>query len=199
MGAANLGPAQLVAWLGAGVLAAFISLAFVQCAAIDADVGGSYAYARAAFGPLVGYLAGWSLYVGEWVALPVFPLAFVSYLGRLVTLGAAPKLAVEVALVFAITGVNVLGARKGALVNDLLTLAKLVPLAAFIVLGIVFFAVRADVAHAHLTPFAPLGFGGFGTALLPIFWAYAGFELAVLPAAEVDRPRRNLPLGSRSA
>jgi hypothetical protein len=42
MGASSLGPAQLVAWLVAGVLAALIALAFVQCAAIDSNVGGSY-------------------------------------------------------------------------------------------------------------------------------------------------------------
>src|SRR5438552_3722594 len=80
MGATFLGPAQLIAWLAAGALSAVIALAFVQCSAIDPDVGGSYAYARTAFGPLPGFVAGWALYIGEGVALPVFPLAFVNYL-----------------------------------------------------------------------------------------------------------------------
>jgi amino acid transporter len=72
LGAAYLGPAQLVAWVAAGVLAAIIALAFVQCAAIYPEIGGSYAYARQAFGKFVGFLAGWALHVGEWVALPIF-------------------------------------------------------------------------------------------------------------------------------
>ena len=55
LGAADLGPAQLVAWVVADLLAAFIALAFAQCAAICPQVGGSYAYTRAAFGPLLGF------------------------------------------------------------------------------------------------------------------------------------------------
>src|SRR5579875_4187022 len=72
MGAAFLGPAQLVAWLVAGVLAALIALAFIQCAVLCPEVGGSYAYTRQAFGPTAGFIAGWALYAGEWIALPVF-------------------------------------------------------------------------------------------------------------------------------
>ncbi len=196
MGAASLGPAQLVAWVVAGVLAAFIALAFVQCAAIDPDVGGSYAYARSAFGPLVGFLAGWALYVGEWVALPVFPIAFVNYLHRVFPdLTAATDIPVKVGLVAVITVANLVGVKKGARINDLLSVAKLVPLLLLIVLAIAFTIVRPHQAGGHLQPFAPLGWGGFGKAIVPIFWAYAGFELAVLPAAEVRDPRRTLPQG----
>lgn len=197
MGAQFLGPAQLVAWLAAGVLAALIALAFVQCAAIDSDVGGSYAYARTAFGPFVGFLAGWALYVGEWVALPVFPLAFVNYANRLLPddMPAPAATFVKVALIATVTAVNVFGVRKGARLNDVLTIGKLVPLAVLILFGLAFAAFRHGQVSAHLHPFAPLGWGDFGSAIVPIFWAYAGFELAVLPAAEVREPQRTLPQG----
>jgi len=196
MGAASLGPAQLVAWGFAGALAAVIALAFVQCAAIDSDVGGSYAYAQRAFGPLVGFLTGWALYAGEWIALPVFPLAFVSYLHRLLPgLPDAADIPAKLALVLAITGVNVFGARKGARLNDVLAIAKLLPLGLLIVAAIALTVVHPHIASTHLQPFAPMGWSGFGSAVVPIFWAYAGFELAVLPAAEVRDPRRTLPQG----
>ena len=196
MGAASLGPAQLVAWLVAGLLAALIALAFVQCAAIDSDVGGSYAYARTAFGPLVGFMAGWALYVGEWVALPVFPIAFVNYLHRVFPdLTTTADLPVKIGLVVAVTAANLVGVKKGARINDLLSVAKLVPLVLLIVLAIAFLIVRPHQVSGHLQPFAPLGWSGFGKAIVPIFWAYAGFELAVLPAAEVRDPRRTLPQG----
>ncbi|MBV9897944.1 MAG: amino acid permease [Chloroflexi bacterium] len=152
IGAGLLGPAQLVAWLVAGALAALIGVAFVQCAAIHPRVGGSYAYARAAFGPFVGFAAGWALYVGEWIALPVFPVAFANYLMYFI-----PDLPAAVGVVFAV--------------------------------------VRPTGALEHLTPFTPLGWSGFGASVLVIFWAYAGFELAVLPAAEVQNPARTLPRG----
>lgn len=197
MGAQFLGPAQLVAWLAAGVLAAIIALAFVQCAALDSGVGGSYAYARTAFGPFVGFLAGWALYAGEWVALPVFPLAFVNYLDRLLpgNLPSAAATAVEIGLIAAITAVNLVSVKKGAALNDVLSIGKLVPLAILIAAALAFAVVRHGQAGDHLHPFAPLGWSHFGSAVVPIFWAYAGFELAVLPAAEVRNPRKTLPQG----
>jgi amino acid transporter len=196
MGSAQLGPAQLVAWLAAGILAAIIGLAFVQCATIKPEVGGTYAYARDAFGSLVGFLAGLALYLGEWVALPVFPLAFAQYLAVFLP-DVSPTILriLAAALVIAITTVNILGVRLGARVNDVLTIAKLVPLGLLVLVGFVFTGVHPNDAAAHVSPFVPSGWGGFGAAVVVIFWAYAGFELAVLPASEVTRPRLTLPRG----
>ena len=121
-----LGPAQLVAWAVAGLLGALIALAFVQCAAICPQVGGSYAYAHEAFGPLAGFLTGWALYAGEFVALPVFPLAFTNYLQVLVPdLSYAAKIAVELLLIAVVTATNLSGVRTGGRTNDVLTIAKL--------------------------------------------------------------------------
>jgi amino acid transporter len=195
MGATSLGPAQLMAWLAAGVLSAFIALAFVQCAAIDSEVGGSYSYARLAFGPFAGFLAGWTLYAGEWLALSAFPRAFFNYFQALTGVPGSSGLAVRFLLIGAITGINLGGVRLGARANDGLTVAKLLPLALLALLGVAFLAARFGTASDNVTPFAPLGWGDFGKAVLPIFWAYAGFELAVLPASEVRNPHRALPRG----
>ncbi len=196
LGARLMGPGQLIVWLVAGVMSALIVVAFVQCAAIYPHVGGSYAYARAAFGPFAGFVTGWVLFLGEWIALPVFPLAFTTYLAYFVPLhGWLARLLVKAALIAVITGVNLVGARSSGRLNDVLTVAKIAPLALLVVLAAVFIVARPGTAHAHLTPFLPLGLGGFGSATLLIFWAYAGFEIAVLPAGEVKSPGRTLPLG----
>jgi amino acid transporter len=195
-GAQYLGPAQLLAWGAGGVLAAFIGLAFIQCAAVYPEVGGSYAYVRHAFGPNVAFVAGWALYLGELATLPVFPLAFVRYLEYFVNLDApGAKPLVETALVLFVVGVNISGVRRGGRLNDVITLAKLVPLLAVGAAGVALIALHPHHATANLTPFAPFGFGGFGAAVVLIFWAYAGFELAVLPAGEVQNPGRTLPRG----
>jgi basic amino acid/polyamine antiporter, APA family len=194
MGSSFLGPAQIVAWLAAGILAAVIALAFVQCASAEPDVGGTYAYARKAFGPVAGFVAGWALYLGEWVALPVFPIAFANYLGTFLPGADGLVLrAVSVLFVAGITVVNLAGIRSGARTNDALTIAKLVPLGLLVVAGALFVTTRTDLAGSHFTPFLPRGWDGFGSAVVVIFWAYAGFELAVLPAGEVRTPRRTLP------
>jgi amino acid transporter len=196
MGARFLGPAQLVAWLVAGVLAALTALAFVQCSAILPKVGGTYAYTREAFGPLAGFLAGWALYLGEWVALPVFPLAFANYfLYFIADAPAALGVVVKVVLIGAVTAVNIRGIQMGARLNDALTVAKLIPLALLILAGFTVLITHPAMAVERTSPFAPLGWSGLGSAVLLIFWAYAGYELAVLPASEVREPRRTLPLG----
>lgn len=196
LGAQHLGPAQLVAWALAGVFAAMIGLAFIQCAAIYPAVGGSYAYTQQAFGPTVGFLAGWALYLGEFVVLPVFPLAFARYLGYFLPVQSGPgSIAAKAGLVAVVTAVNLVGVRRGGRLNDVLTLTKLVPLAVLVVAAIVFVVVKPGAVHTSFSPFAPIGWGGFGTATVLIFWAYAGFELAVLPAGEVQDPRRTLPRG----
>ena len=195
MGAKFLGPAQLVAWVAAGVLAAVIALAFVQCSAILPKVGGTYAYAREAFGPLAGFLAGWALYLGEWVALPVFPLAFANYLAYFIGDSLAVSVIAKLLLVGVVTTVNIRGVQMSARLNDALTVAKLVPLGLLVAVGIAVLATHSAQVAERVTPFAPLGWGGLGSAILLIFWAYAGYELAVLPAGEVREPQRTLPRG----
>jgi len=91
--------------------------------------------------------------------------------------------------------VNVRGIQTGARLNDALTVAKLVPLGLLVAVGLAVLATHSAQAAERVTPFAPLGWGGLGSAVLLIFWAYAGYELAVLPAGEVSEPQRTLPLG----
>ncbi|HEY3118149.1 MAG TPA: APC family permease, partial [Chloroflexota bacterium] len=196
LGAGYLGPAQLVAWVCGGFMAAVIVLGFVQCALIYPEVGGTYAYVRHAFGIPAGFAAGWALYLGEAILLPVFPTAFVNYLTYfLPNLSDPERLAVTVVLIATVTGINILGVRASGRINDVLTLTKLIPLLLLIVAGLAVAFWRPETLSERLVPFVPLGWGGFGPALILIFLAYAGFELAVLPAGEVQEPRRTMPRG----
>jgi amino acid transporter len=196
LGANRLGPAQLLSWVFAGLLAAFIGVAFVQCSLIQPRVGGAYAYARVAFGATAGFMAGWALYLGEMASMPVFPIAFTRYLGHFVDLSApAATFTVRAVLIGFIVMVNILGVRRGSRLNDVLTIAKLVPLAVLILALGAFMVAHPASAGENLHPFAPQGWSRFGEATLLIFWAYAGFELSVLPASEVRDARATLPRG----
>src|SRR5664280_358493 len=79
-GAGLLGPASLLAWIIAGLMAITIALCFAECSSFIPRVGGPYAYAKEAFGDFWGFLVGWSLIIAEWSGIAVFPLAFVAYL-----------------------------------------------------------------------------------------------------------------------
>jgi len=195
LGAGLLGPAMLVAWVVAGAVAALIALSFAQCAAIVPKSGGSYAYTRETLGHFPGFLAGWTLYLAELVSIAIFPVAFVRYLSLFLPgLAGWQTTLAKAAFVAFLIVTNYVGARTAGRVNDVLTVAKLGPLLLLTLLGAVFAAVQPAAAIANLRPFAPLGWSGLGEAIILAFWAYAGFELAVLPAAEVADAPRTLPL-----
>jgi APA family basic amino acid/polyamine antiporter len=192
-GAGLLGPFSLVVWVVAGVIAIVIALCFAQCAALLPKVGGPYAYAHAAWGTFAGFVVGWSLWLAEWMSLAVFPVAFTNYLMYFFSLNWATQVVVKVLFVVFLIVTNIVGVKAAGRTNDVLTLIKLVPLLFFAVIGLLFIASNTGVATGNYSPFAPFGFGGFGTALVLIFWAYAGFEISTIPAEEIKDPGKTIP------
>lgn len=194
LGAGLLGPAQLVAWVIAGLMTACIALAFAQCAAIIPKVGGSYVYVREAFGHFPGFMVGWSLYLGEWINLAVFPIAFVRYLGFFFPAMTWWQIALAKAVFMGfLLFSNLAGTKAAGRTNDILTIGKLGPLLVLILAGLAYIFLNPAQSFGRLIPFSPLGWGGLGPALILVFWAFAGFEIAVIPANEVSEPRKTLP------
>jgi amino acid transporter len=192
-GAKLLGPFSLVVWVVAGIIAIVIALCFAQCAALLPKVGGPYAYAHAAWGGFAGFVVGWSLWLAEWLSLAVFPVAFTNYLMYFTSLSWAAQVVVKVLFVVFLIVTNVVGVKAAGRTNDVLTLVKLVPLVFFAVVGLLFIALNTGAATANYSPFVPFGFGGFGAALVLIFWAYAGFEISTIPAEEIKNPSKTIP------
>ena len=194
LSSAYLGPASLAVWVLAGVIAILIALNFAEAAALVPHVGGSFAYAREAWGDFAGFLVGWPLWIAEIAALAVMPVAFVRYLTFFVPgLTFIQGTVIKILLVAVLTYTNVRGVKLAGRANDVLTIAKVSPLLLLIVAGFVYLALHPGTASSNLIPFAPLGPGNFGPALVLIVWAYAGFELAVIPSGEVENPTKTIP------
>lgn len=191
--AGMLGPASLLAWAVAGVLATVLALTLADCARMVPAVGGPYAYVTHAFGPFPGFLAGWSMWIAELTAMPVFAIAFTNYLGHFIALSDVATHAVRIGFLGVLTAVNVVSVRAAGRVNDALTALKLAPLVALVVGGLAWMVIHPSEAGGNLAPFAPFGFGEFPTALILIFWAFVGFELSTVPAGEVRDPERTIP------
>jgi APA family basic amino acid/polyamine antiporter len=188
-----LGPASLLAWAAAGVLATLLALTLAECARLVPQVGGPYAYTARAFGAPLGFMAGWSMWVAELSALPVFALAFTNYLGYFLGLNFVATHTIRIAFLVALTSVNVFSVRAAGRVNDALTALKLAPLLLLVVAGLGYMAFHGGLVRDHLTPFAPFGFQKFPSALVLIVWAYVGFELSTVPSGEVNDPQRTIP------
>lgn len=189
-----IGPASLLVWIMAGLMAITIAMSFVYCVYLLPKVGGPYAYVRQVSTPFMGFTVGWTLLLAEWFSLAVFPVAFVQYFMALVPgIDELTKVLLKAVFIVIIISTNVIGVKAAGRVNDVLTLAKLSPLV-LIVIGGIFFMINSPTAVAsNLTPFFTGDVFAFGQALILIFWAYAGFELSTLPADEVERPERTIP------
>jgi amino acid transporter len=193
-GAQSLGPFSLVVWVIAGLIAIVIALCFAQCAALVPKVGGPYAYAKQAWGPFAGFTVGWSLWFAEWISLAVFPIAFTQYLMFFFpNMDPLLQILVKALFITFLAVTNIVGVKAAGRANDVLTIAKLAPLIFFAVAGITWIAFNPALASANFAPFSPFGFANFGTALVLIFWAYAGFEISTIPAEEITEPRKTIP------
>ena len=80
LASAYLGPASLIVFIVAGVIAILIALSFADAAALVPKVGGAFAYVCEAWGNFAGFLVGWPLWIAEVAGLAVMPVAFVRYL-----------------------------------------------------------------------------------------------------------------------
>jgi amino acid transporter len=194
LGAKLVGPASLLLWVGAGIIAVVIALSFSYCATILPKVGGPYAYIKDVAGPFSGFMVGWSLFLAEWLSLAVFPVAFTKYfLYFFPGLGPQYQILLKAIFIGIILVTNITSIKLAGKFNDYLTIGKLSPLILLMVAGILFLLVKPQVAAHNFYPFIKGNIFSFGKALVLIFWAYAGFELSTLPADEIQEPQKTIP------
>ncbi|MDW5564268.1 MAG: APC family permease [Methanomassiliicoccus sp.] len=189
-----VGPASLVIWIAAGMMALIIAISFAYCVMALPRVGGPYAFVTAVSSPFPGFMIGWALLLAEWLSLAVFPVAFAQYFIALVPgVGTLGQVMLKALFIVIIVVTNVVGIKTAGRSNDALTLIKLSPLVLIIFGGLAFMGADPATVANNLSPFLTGGLAQLGQALVLIFWAYAGFELSTLPTDEVDQPERTVP------
>jgi amino acid transporter len=187
--AAGLGSAAPAAYLVCAVAMVLIVTSFALAGSRVSLTGGIYAYVEVAFGPYIGFLAGVFQWLMLWLTAGGLLSAFADQVGLLVPGAGAglPRVAIIVATVTLLGFVNVRGVAIGARVIEGAVVAKLLPLAIFLAVG-VFFVEPAALAWPGWPPGDKLG----ETVLLLIF-AFVGIEVALVPSGEVRDPRRTVP------
>lgn len=169
---------------GLGVLT--IVLCFAEVASRFPEPGGPYLYAREAFGPFVGFQAGWLTFWIRVTALAANLNLFADYLPAAIPAAAGPagRIVTLVMVLGIITLLNLRGVRHATWAVDLFTLAKLGPLVLLIAVGLgrVSSAVLATQAVDHPQ---------WTQAVLLLMFAYGGFEAPLIPAGEARDPRRD--------
>src|SRR5215467_14149951 len=188
-----IGPFSIVVWVVAGIIATILAMIFAYSAYYVPKVGGSFAFVSTAFDQYWGFIAGWSMWIAEVLSLPVFALTFTNYLQYYVPLSFPEQFLVKAVFLFGLTAVNIFGVKAAGRLNDVLTIGKLFPLLLIVVVGLGSSITRPGAFASNYVPLLPNGLGSFGPSLVLIFWAYAGFELGVLPAGEVKNPSKTIP------
>ncbi|HEY0782167.1 MAG TPA: amino acid permease, partial [Thermoanaerobaculia bacterium] len=179
-------------WVAGGALALLGAFVFAELSTVLPKVGGQYAYFRAAFHPLVGFLHGWSLlWIVQSSATGAVAVAFAQYLAQLVGLPQATVTPMAAAILLLLAGFHALGIRPGALVVNVITFGKSLALALLIALAL--FLPR-PVSGLQMTPLVPAGWGGltllsaFFAGLVPTMFSYGGWQSLNFVAEEVRRP-----------
>jgi len=186
---------MLLVWVVGGVVSLLGALSVSELGAALPKAGGQYVYLAEAYGPVWGYLYGWTASVViNPASIAAIAVAFATYFGYFVPLGAWGVKGLAVGSIVALTVINSLGVRPGTLTQNVLTLLK-IGLVVFLIV-IAFTLPGGSSAHfAPVWPDAPLGSlpGPFGVAMVAVLWAYDGWIEVCYVGGEVKQPGRTLP------
>lgn len=180
------GPASLLAWVGLVVLAVPLATTFAALGARHPDGGGVSTYARVAFGPRVATVVGWCFYVAIPMGAPAAAGFAGAYVADGVGGGRATQLVTSGVLICLVAAMNWAGIR----VSGRVQLAIAGALAVLLLVATLVSLPHARVAH--LTPFAPHGWGAVGTAAALLIWAFAGWEVVTSLSSDYADPARDI-------
>jgi basic amino acid/polyamine antiporter, APA family len=190
---AIVGRASPIAMILAGLGMGMVMACFAEVASQFKGAGGAYLYSKTALGDFAGTQVAWFSLLAPIGACAASVNLFVTYLGGFwpaVNNGQARAAAMAL-LIGALTFANYIGVRVGTNLSNLFTAAKLLPLTLLIALGMWQFFQHPVLLPVH--DVAQPGVRGWLDALLLLSFAYAGFETALIPAAEMKSPRRHIP------
>ena len=169
-----------------------IALCFAEMGGMFNKNGGPYVYAKEAFGNFVGFEVGfmkWAIATIAWSAMAV---GFATALGA-VWEPASTEMGKNViaTLIIVVLGImNIMGVKISKIINNIVTIGKLLPLIFFILVGI-FYVKGVNFAPMESVP--DITQASFGAAALIIFYAFTGFESIAVAAEDMEKPERNVP------
>jgi basic amino acid/polyamine antiporter, APA family len=184
-------PLMLGIWVLAGIVSLFGALAYAELGAMMPATGGQYVYLREAWGPLWGFLCGWTFFlVARSGATAAVAAGFSIYLSQFIPMPVAYERMVAAALILLLTFVNYRGVRLGAAVQNILTTMKVLGLV--VLIGSTLIGGQQDLSAAPVQP-AAISLANVATAMIACMWAYNGWFALSTIAGEVREPQRNLP------
>lgn len=188
---AQIGSYSLLAFVLCALIVGLIVLCYAEVASRFSATGGSYLYAREAFGPAVGFEVGWLFWIVRVATFAANCNLMVTYLGFFIPEAntGGTRIILITLILGTITAVTLWGVRQSAVMINIFTVGKLLPLLVFAVVGMFF------VNGANFTFEVVPDYSAFSTAVLLLIYAFVGFEGSVAVAGETKEPQRTMPFG----
>ena len=183
-------------WIAGGIVSLFGALSVAELGAAMPRAGGQYVYLSEAYGPVWGYLYGWSaIAVINTASIAAVGVAFSEYLRFFFPITDISIKGIAVATIVLLTIINILDVKSGARFQNLFTISKLAAIFGIIILGLV----MEGGSNQNLSPFfSDQSFtelvGPLGLAMVSVLWTFDGWIFITYVAGEVKNPGRNIPL-----
>ncbi len=186
---ALIGNYSIFAFIACALIVGFIVLCYAEVSSRFQTTGGMYLYAKEAFGSMFGFEVGWLYWIVRVTTFAANCNLLITYLGFFFPAATDGYLRIIIisAIVLLITVINFLGVRESAIMTNVFTVGKLVPLFIFAAVGL-FFIQPANFTFGEIPEYA-----SFSSAILILIYAFVGFEAAVIPAGETKDPQKNVP------
>jgi APA family basic amino acid/polyamine antiporter len=188
-------------WLFVGIITLCGALAMAELGAMFPQAGGPYLYLRESFGRIVGFLWGWTeFWIVRTGSVGALACATVIYFNELLPTPPAVQTGLACAIVVGLSLVNLFSTRAGATLQSIATVAKVVFLAALIVLPLLFRATDPELLKPWWQPPSgpgawPAFFKALGLAMVAVLWPYDGWINLGPVAEDIREPHRNVPRG----
>src|SRR6516165_7540936 len=183
----------LAVWGAGGMVAMMGAFTYAELAARIPDVGGQYAYLREAFHPIAGFLYGWVLLlVIQTGGMAAVTVTFARYFLELTGWPISER-TIAIITIVVLTTINCLGVRAGSRVQSILMLLKIGAIATLILAGL--FLIRSPYPALHPMLDRPPSFElvtAIGAAMVPVLFAFGGWQTANFIGSEIKDPTRNL-------
>jgi APA family basic amino acid/polyamine antiporter len=189
---------MLSAWVVGGVIALAGAFVYAELAQRRPEVGGQYAYIRDAFHPMTAFLYGWTLLlVTQTGGMAAVAMTFANYLREL-TGWNIDRPVIAVATLAILTIVNCLGVRSGTNVQNTFMVTKIAAILMLVILGwraVDDFSALGPQSSANAGSRIPMAENNFLAAMVPVLFAYGGWQTASFVSGEMRDPERDLPRG----
>lgn len=188
----------MMTWLVTAILTLIAALSYGELAAMMPKAGGQYIYLKESFGPLAGFLYGWTMFlVIQTGTIAAVAVAFAKFLN--VFIPEISQTLVAILTIIFLTWVNTKGVREGAYVQNIFTFAKIAALLGLILLGIM--SGRRPEAETNFgelfwvnADWSLLTAKLIGVAMVGSLFSSDAWNCVTFTAGETKNPRRNVPL-----